>query len=224
MLLSSIFPSLLLVVCLLYESASARAVSNFTLGSNERRATASTSRGSTLKCTTVSGIWLGFKYDFGCLCESDVESFCNNHGISSSWRTVISSQVNQPSLSSPDNADDADFRHRLVLKAAFISTPITPNPSVTAPVVTLVVLSRVPPMANVAPPLATLIRLLPTVAVVLVVRLTKTASAAVLSAASVTVPNALLPSLAPHTPLTESVVLPVPSAGLATGRFVSDWL
>ncbi|EAL19717.1 hypothetical protein CNBG3450 [Cryptococcus deneoformans B-3501A] len=106
MFLSPIFPSLLLAVCLLSNSASARAVSNFTLGSNERRATASTSSGSTLKCTTVSGIWLGFKYDFGCLCESDVESFCNNHGISSSWKTVISSHISSTGSSHfyPDHA------------------------------------------------------------------------------------------------------------------------
>lgn len=98
MLFSSIVPSLLLAVSLLSKGTSARAVSNFTLGPNQRRATASTS-GSTLKCTTVSGIWLGFNYNFGCLCENDVESFCNDHGISSSWQAVISSQVGQPSLS-----------------------------------------------------------------------------------------------------------------------------
>lgn len=113
------------------------------------------------------------------------------------------------------------IRHRLVPQAALISTPITLNPSVTAPVVTPVAPSHVPPMANVAPPLATFKRLLPTVAVVLVVRLTKTANAAVLLAASVTVPNVLLPSLVPHTPLTAYVVLPVPPAGLVTRRFAA---
>ncbi|KGB76317.1 hypothetical protein CNBG_2155 [Cryptococcus deuterogattii R265] len=105
MLLSSIFPSLLLAVSLLSEGISARAVSNFTLGSNQRRATASTS-GSTLKCTTVSGMWLGFNYNFGCLCENDVESFCNDHGISSLWQAVISSQVSSKGSSYfyPNNA------------------------------------------------------------------------------------------------------------------------
>lgn len=110
-------------------------------------------------------------------------------------------------------------RHRLIPKVALISIPIMLSPSVTAQVVTPVALSHVPPMVNVAPPLVTPKRFLPTVAAVLVVKLTKMESAVVLSVVRVAVLNVLLLSLVPPTPLTASVVLPVPLAGLATLPF-----
>lgn len=110
-------------------------------------------------------------------------------------------------------------RHRLIPKVALISIPIMLSPSVTAQVATPAALSHAPPMVNVAPPLVTLKRFLPTVAAVLVVKLTKMESAVVLSAVRVAVLNVLLLSLVPPTPLTASVVLPVPLAGLVTLPF-----
>ncbi|ODN92099.1 hypothetical protein L198_05771 [Cryptococcus wingfieldii CBS 7118] len=81
------FPGLILVLSLI-SSTYSRAVSNTTLG-----ARGSSFSGAYQTCVSVSGNWLGFAYNFGCLCSEDIDSFCSNNNIDSSFKSVLKSYV-----------------------------------------------------------------------------------------------------------------------------------
>ncbi|WVQ80022.1 hypothetical protein IAT38_002123 [Cryptococcus sp. DSM 104549] len=89
----AILPILLSIIALAFTGVAGRSVSNFSLGTPERRGSSSSGSGTYETCVTVSGKWLGYKYNFGCLCLSDVDDYCSANGISSSMKSLINYQI-----------------------------------------------------------------------------------------------------------------------------------
>ena len=86
MLSRYIASALSLVLVTLPFAPSVAAASNSTL----------TSRSSTtqsLTCANVAGDYYSWSYNFGCLCESDVDDFCGNNNINSYIQTLLEDYV-----------------------------------------------------------------------------------------------------------------------------------
>ena len=46
-----------------------------------------------LKCSLVAGKYAGHSFNFGCLCLSDVDSFCKNNNVNDHIKSLLSSYV-----------------------------------------------------------------------------------------------------------------------------------
>ncbi|KAL7422510.1 hypothetical protein Q5752_003158 [Cryptotrichosporon argae] len=57
-------------------------------------------------CASVGGTFRGFTYDFGCLCHSDLATFCANNNLDASFQSVITSLItmNGQAHSYPSNS------------------------------------------------------------------------------------------------------------------------
>ena len=90
MLLGTLLSTLALTLSTLTLLPSASAsYSNFTLRTPEKRTTGWTSE----SCANVAGTYQGHSYNFGCLCASDVQSFCANNNINSEIQGLLLAYV-----------------------------------------------------------------------------------------------------------------------------------
>ena len=99
-----------LALAALFIAPSAVASSNFT----ER--TSTPSNWQTETCANVAGSYLGYNYNFGCLCYSDVSTYCSNNNINSYISSLLESYVRQVSLikSSTNMSDPRTRQHQLL--------------------------------------------------------------------------------------------------------------
>ncbi|OCF57756.1 hypothetical protein L486_05221 [Kwoniella mangroviensis CBS 10435] len=108
-----LFPTLLLALPLLSSASLAFSVSNedrnSTLTSRHNGGgggPSSNSKGSYQTCARVAGTYGHYKYDFGCICQDDVEQYCRDNGIHWNLQNAMQSYISQYGKSSyyPSNA------------------------------------------------------------------------------------------------------------------------
>lgn len=52
---------------------------------------------ATAKCANVAGTYQGYKYNFGCLCDDDLDDFCTNNNINPYIKSLLSYYVSRTS-------------------------------------------------------------------------------------------------------------------------------
>lgn len=103
MLAHLILPALTLILSCL---PSTKAIAtNFTLRAIEKRTSSTQSGWTKERCATVAGTYCGYKYNFGCLCLSDLDDFCGDNSINSYIQSLIVDYVSTPPLIPADLVD-----------------------------------------------------------------------------------------------------------------------